>query len=304
MDEPKYIQLQGSTDVGCIRSGNEDCYVIQVMSQEQEALNPTRVFEIREEGDLFAAVSDGMGGAAAGEVASQTALDTLNHYLLERHHDLEKANPAQTVQIFERGLQLANKAILEKAQQTQNRRGMGATITALYLKKDIMFIFQIGDSRAYVLRDGKLVRVTRDQSFVGHLVEMGTITEDQAMRHPQRNVILQALGTQENLKIDVSYLPLCKGDLVLLCSDGLYSEINPDQLKRRVRDLASGDFGNLAEGLIEDAKKAGGRDNITVIGIKVKDGMPPSEPGETPRYLPFPQMEKDNPLENAQSIFQ
>lgn len=304
MDEPKYIQLQGLTDVGCIRNGNEDCFVIQAMSQEREPLNPTRVFEIHQEDDLFAAVSDGMGGAAAGEVASQTALETLNRYLLEHHGDLEEADSSRTVQIFERGLREANRAILEKANKTQKQRGMGATITALYLKKDIMYLFQIGDSRAYVLRNGKLVRVTRDQSFVGHLVEMGTITEAQAMRHPQRNVILQALGTQENLKIDVSYLPLCKDDLVLLCSDGLYSEFNPDQLTRRVRDLARGDFAHLAGELIEDAKKAGGRDNITVIGIIIKTGLPPSEPGEIPRYLPFPRLEKDNPLENAQSIFQ
>ena len=304
MNNSKHIQLHGLTDVGCTRTENEDCFMIQLVGDPRGSLNPTQVFDVQEDRDVFMAVSDGMGGAAAGEVASRTALTTLGEVLADREQLLRNASPEEIVKILEKGLQEANGAIIRKAQEIQSRRGMGATVTALYLKGDVMYLFQIGDSRAYVLRDGRLNRITRDQSFVGHLVEMGTITESQAMRHPQRNVILQALGTQEELKVDVSFLPLCKGDLVIVCSDGLYTEFPPETLTRKVQDLADKDFTVILQTLVQEAKQAGGKDNITVIGLAVKDGMPRREPGEEPRYRPFPFLDQDDPLRKAQSIFQ
>ena len=296
MSQDTHIQIYGATDVGCVRSGNEDCFLI--VEQEGEAgLNPDHDFEVLGGKDIFIAVSDGMGGAAAGEVASETALETLSRYVRQHALDLADADPKTIVATLEEGVHTANRAIFQKAQELANRKGMGATITAAYLQKGVLYIFQIGDSRAYVLRDGKLSRITRDQSFVGHLVEMGTITEEQAMRHPQRNVILQALGTQEKLKIDVSFLPLCKGDLVLLCSDGLYGEFFPGKLEEIVQERADGGLIEIVDALLEDAKSAGGRDNITVIGLRILDGFPERECGEAPRYRAFVDLEKDNPLE-------
>ena len=303
MKGPKHIQLQGFTDIGCVRHGNEDCFIIQEIGQNKSELNPSKLLDVTGEQDLFAAVSDGMGGAAAGEVASQTALGYMVQYLSEQAGKLEKASAEEIVQLLEQGVHQANREIFRKAQEFKTQKGMGATITALYLKGDTVFFFQIGDSRAYVLRENKLIRLTRDQSFVGHLVEMGTITEEQAMRHPQRNVILQALGTQEKLKVDISYLPLCKGDLILLCSDGLYGEFLPEQLERRVQNFAAQELDKCIEMLIEEAKTAGGKDNITVIGIKLNEGIPEREPGEEPRYRAFADLDNDNPLDKSQSVF-
>lgn len=300
----KFIQIQGLTDVGCVRTGNEDSFIVQPMGKDQESLNPSNLFEVSGEDDLFLAVSDGMGGAAAGEVASQTGISVLSEFLTNKYPELKGAEPSQAVAILTGGVHKANRSILEKAREIRSRRGMGATMTAVYVKENVMYLLQVGDSRAYVLRDGKLVRITKDQSFVGHLVEMGTITEVQAMNHPQRSVILQALGTQEKVKPDISYLPLCKGDLVLVCSDGLYSEFLPEKLEEHILALSQDDLTFDVKHLIDLAKEAGGKDNITVIGMKVHQSAPIREPGEDPVYLPFPQLDKDNPLEDSQSIFQ
>ena len=301
----KNIQILGMTDVGHVRTGNEDCFIIQPMERKPGDLNPTDLFELGEGQDLFAAVSDGMGGAVAGELASKTGLAAMSEFLHEKSGALLKAKPEATVNLLERGLHVANERILQKVQETKSLKGMGATMTAAYLKKDILYLLQIGDSRAYVLRGEKLTRVTRDQSFVGHLVEMGTITEEQAMKHPRRNVILQALGTQQELKVDVSFLPLCRDDLVLICSDGLYSEFLPDQLTEKIRSVST--HADLSQGLadlVKEAKDAGGKDNITVIAIKINRGAPLREPGEEPKYRPFPFLGMDNPLEKTQSLFQ
>ena len=301
----KTIQLLGMTDVGCVRTGNEDCYIIQPMAGELGELNPPDLLELVKGQDFFAAVSDGMGGAVAGELASRTGLIGMSEFLHEKSGALVKAEPEATVNLLERGLHVANERILQKVQETQSLKGMGATMTAVYLKQDILYLLQVGDSRAYVLREKKFVRVTRDQSFVGHLVEMGTISEAQAMKHPRRNVILQAMGTQQELKVDVSFLPLCRDDLVLICSDGLYSEFLPDELAEQVRAVAAAD--DLKQGLtdlVQRAKDAGGKDNITVIAIKVNQAAPDREPGEEPKYRPFPYQGMDNPLEKTQSLFQ
>jgi len=295
-------QFHGATDVGCVRSGNEDCFMIMETGKPPSDLNPSSVFQVSGGIEMFAAVSDGMGGAAAGEVASSTALITLADFVAANAQDLEKASPRETVKIMEKGVHEANQAIFAKSQEIANRRGMGATITACYLKADVLYMFQIGDSRAYVLRENRLIRVTRDQSFVGHLVEMGTITEEQAMRHPQRNVILQALGTQEKLKVDVSYLPLCKGDLVIVCSDGLYGEFLPDQLEKLVIGHMDDELEDIVAVLLEEAKRAGGKDNITVIGLRVSDDLPEREPGEEARYRPFYDLDRDNPLDRPNLI--
>ncbi len=298
------VQVQGLTDVGCVRSGNEDCFLIQPLNTGKKELNLTNLYELEPSQDLLIAVSDGMGGAAAGELASRTGLDTLATFIAERAADLERAEPGEAVEIVEKGVHLANHAVIRKAMEAKARKGMGATVTAAYLKQNIVYFFQVGDSRAYVMRGDKLVRLTRDQSFVGHLVEMGTITEDQAMKHPQRNVILQALGTQEQLKVDVSYLPLCKDDYLLICSDGLYGEIMPEKLRAAVRQAREAELGSGLQSLINLAKDGGGKDNITVVVVKVNGNAPEREPGEDAAYTAFPFLANDNPLSRAQSLFQ
>jgi len=178
------------------------------------------------------------------------------------------------------------------------QRGMGATLTAMMLYGDVGYFFQVGDSRAFVLRDQVFCPVTRDQSFVGQLVEMGTITPSQAARHPQRNVILQALGTQESLRVDVSFLPLCQGDMILLSSDGLHSEIDEsliNEITLNGRNQAKS-IKEIVLDLLEAAKKSGGQDNITIVGVELGEGFPERQPGEDPALLTYPFLNLDNPL--------
>lgn len=290
------VQIGGRTDVGCVRSSNEDCFIIQALNGERSELNTGSFLHDAEEGDLMLAVSDGMGGAAAGEVASSTALTCLRDHMLAHVERMGSASIEELVELVEQGVQQANQQIFEAAQANKSQKGMGATITALFLRKDTAYLFQIGDSRAYLLRTGNLVRITRDQSFVGHLVEMGTITEEQAARHPQRNVILQALGSNEKLKVDISFIPLCAGDFLLLCTDGLYSEIPARELEKSVT-TSVGKEGQeaLLLGLVEQAKAAGGHDNITVIGLQCNEAFPKAEAGERPRFMAFPFLKEDNP---------
>jgi len=304
MNATNYLEIFGMTDKGCVRPANEDCFLVQVMDAPQPRMNASSIIEVRNRADFMLAVADGMGGAAAGEVASATALSAISDYLLLHRDALNKVDGEERVRLLEKGVHVANQAIFDKAKEMGIQKPMGATITAAYVTKDVAYIFQIGDSRAYIMRAGNLYRITRDQSFVGHLVEMGTITEAQAHRHPQRNVILQALGTQENLKVDISYITLCKGDLLFLCSDGLYSEIEPENLLEVTESLCDNGIKGIISGLIDRAKESGGRDNITVLGLIVHEGMPMREPGEDPAYQPFPFLSKENPLEKSDSLFQ
>lgn len=295
-DKPT-VEILGITDVGCVRSTNEDCFIIQPLTQEKSDLNSGSFAHLTEQGDLFLAVSDGMGGAAAGEVASSTALTSMRDHVMSQLETIGKANIDGLVELVEQGIQKANQEIYLAAQSNKNQKGMGATITALFLRKDTAYLFQIGDSRAYLMRNGNLVRITRDQSFVGHLVEMGTITEEQAARHPQRNVILQALGSNEKLKVDISFIPLCANDFLLLCTDGLYSEIQASELERMVTNgVGKLEMNTLLQNLVDRAKDAGGHDNITVIGLNCNDQFPQAEPGERPRFMAFPFLNEDNPF--------
>lgn len=303
MSDHQDILIYGVTDVGCSRSGNEDCFLIQTPQGEKPELNNAGPFGLSADSEFLIAVSDGMGGAAAGDIASQTALSALRDYVAEHASELLASEPEPLVDLMEKGIIAANEAVMAKAREMNIRKSMGATITAGYLKGDVLYLFQVGDSRAYVGRGGVFKRVTRDQSFVGHLVEMGTITEAQARRHPQRNVILQALGTQKELKVDISYVPLCKNDLVLLCSDGLYGELEPDDLTRRISGAEEGAIEKLLNVLVEDAKEAGGSDNITIVGFEIADHFPKRGAGEDPRYMAVPFLDRDNPFSRSKSIF-
>lgn len=303
MNSKKCVRLFGLTDVGCVRNGNEDCFLIQPMGSEVSCLNQTGPYLVEGEQDILVAVSDGMGGAAAGEVASQTALTTLGAYLSERRGVLQAALPKETSALLEDGILAANQAVFQKAQECKAHKGMGATLTVLFIQKDIAYLCQVGDSRAYVLRNRRLYQITRDQSFVGHLVEMGSLTPEQAHTHPQRNVILQALGTQEVLNVDLSYLPLCHGDVLFLCSDGLYGEFYPKDLTKNVMSQIDVGLEKSVPFLVDQAKRAGGKDNITLVALRLIRGFPLREPGEHPKYLPFPMLCQEDPFRKQQSLF-
>jgi PPM family protein phosphatase len=205
-------------------------------------------------------VADGMGGAQAGEVASRIAIETFEQGLPETGTPEERL--ADRVRD-------ANHRIYDVSRVEQGREGMGTTLTAAYLGDSEVALAHVGDSRAYLFRDGELTRLTQDHSLVDELVRQGKLTEEQAAEHPQRSIITRALGPEPEVEVDTWTYPVRAGDVVLLCSDGLTSMISEGRVKEIL--AATPDLDAAATRLIDEANEAGGRDNITVVLFRVEE---------------------------------
>ena len=205
-------------------------------------------------------VADGMGGAQAGEVASRIAVETFQEGLTSEGSPEER--------LAER-VRAANRQIHERSREETGREGMGTTLTAAYLDDAQLAIAHVGDSRAYLFRDGQLKRLTQDHSLVDELVRRGKLTEEQAAEHPQRSIITRALGPEPDVEVDTFTYPVRAGDVLLLGSDGLTSMISEDLVTEVLRSTA--DLQDAARGLIGQANEAGGRDNITVVLFRLED---------------------------------
>src|SRR5579859_5049492 len=233
-------------------------------------------------------VADGMGGARAGEVASQIAIESFQQGMPDSGN--AEAQLSELVKA-------ANRAIYDRAHAEPDLRGMGTTLTAAYLDDAQFAIAHVGDSRAYLFRDGELRRLTQDHSLVGELVARGKLTEEQAAEHPQRSIITRALGIERDVDVDTWTHPARAGDVLLLCSDGLTSMISEE----RIAEILSSARGLERAGsrLIEEANRAGGRDNITVVLSRLEDvGSPAEEPaGDHPTMVgqPAPQERQASP---------
>jgi serine/threonine protein phosphatase PrpC len=219
-------------------------------------------------------VADGMGGAQAGEVASALAVEEFQRPLAD------EGTPEQ--RLTDR-VQSANRRIYETAQSAHEQAGMGTTLTAAYLDDANLAVAHVGDSRAYIFRDGSLTRLTQDHSLVEELVRRGKLTEEQAAEHPQRSIITRALGIENDVEVDTWTFPVRAGDVVLMCSDGLTSMIGEDQIAAVLS--SEPDLDRAGERLIAEANSAGGRDNITVVLFRLEetDPLPPGDvAGEQP----------------------
>jgi serine/threonine protein phosphatase PrpC len=205
-------------------------------------------------------VADGMGGAQAGEVAARIAIEAFEHGLPGGGSPEERlANLVRE----------ANHQIFERSRADRGRAGMGTTLTAAYVDDAHVAIAHVGDSRAYLFRDGTLQRLTQDHSLVGELVRRGKLSEEQAAEHPRRSIITRALGLEPDVEVDTWTYPARAGDVILLCSDGLTSMISEE----RVRDIleSNPNLDAVADTLINEANEAGGRDNITVILSRLEE---------------------------------
>ncbi len=224
------------TDTGRVRDGNEDVKLVDPRM------------------GLYA-VADGMGGHQAGEVASATAIEAL------------RAAVSNGAPIRE-AITKANEAVVERAAGDEGLRGMGTTMTAATLAAGgTLLIGHVGDSRAYLVRDGELSQVTKDHSLVGEMVQGGELTPEQAEVHPQRSVITRALGIERGVEVDIYPLELDEGDRVLLCSDGLTDMLRTDEIAAILQ--RESDPQKAANTLVDAANKAGGEDNITVVILDV-----------------------------------
>jgi serine/threonine protein phosphatase PrpC len=226
------------SDLGRHRRGNEDSYYVR--------------------SPLFV-VADGMGGAQAGEVASEMAVAPFER-------GLPDGAPAEAlVELIEE----ANRAIHERSRSDADYAGMGTTVTAAYAGEDEVTIGHVGDSRAYVLRDGELIRLTRDHSLVDELIRQGRLTAEEAEAHPQRSVITRALGPEPRVEVDVDVFPARAGDVFLLCSDGLTGMVAEPRVQELLEESPS--LERAGRALIAAANDAGGRDNITVVLFRLDD---------------------------------
>jgi PPM family protein phosphatase len=215
-------------------------------------------------------VADGMGGAQAGEVASKTAAETFDA-------ELPQGPPEQ---VLRQMIEAANRRVHEHALSDPSLAGMGTTVTAVILDPEAeeVAIGHVGDSRAYRLRGGKLERLTRDHSLVEELRRKGQLTEAQAEDHPQRSIITRALGPEPEVEVDLQTAPAQAGDVFLICSDGLTTMLDDERLARLLSRATT--MQAAARALVDEANRAGGRDNITVIAFRVGDADAPSSAPE------------------------
>ena len=279
------FRVFGMTDVGLVRDHNEDNFMIADLSLESGPLPSEQVIPgtVSSRGIAFA-VCDGMGGAAAGEVASHMAVDALFETL---RGDAATADRDGFAQRLVDSVEEAGARIYLAAKKDRTRRGMGTTATVAGLVDKVLFLGQVGDSRCYVLRNGRLTRVTKDQSLVNQLIEAGQLTEDEAEAFEHSNIILQALGTTEQVVVDLTFVELRRGDRILLCSDGLSGLVNDDAIREEMACV--GPLPQLVERLIDLANAAGGHDNVTCIVADFDgDALDPPESGDIPFYQQYP----------------
>lgn len=281
------VHVYAITDVGRTREHNEDAFMVADLDTAQPIAFPTEQIKTPgEHGTLFM-VADGMGGAAAGEIASSMAVDVILSELRRRW----TSGPGNDPQVFAITLhdatEVANDRIHEYASEHPENRGMGTTATVAGILGDTLYIAQVGDSRAYLVRDGAARQLTKDQSLMQRLIEAGEITAEEAEVSERRNIILQALGPEAAIKVDITHQKLRRGDVLVLCSDGLSGVVRDTEISR-VANESNDDLVMLATQLIDLANASGGPDNITVVAARFEgEGLEPPSDGDEVGHQTF-----------------
>ena len=275
------IDYAAITHPGKVRKNNEDAYVVSALDGEEPPINGTLKVRRAKANGILAAVADGMGGAAAGEIASREGLAAVAVYLFGHWGVLpqEALSEDLLVHVLKNSVEEASHAVLRYSDADKAARGMGSTLTASLIWRNHAYLAQIGDSRAYLFRQRKLVQLTTDQTLVNEMITSGTLTQEQARVHPQRNMITQALGCPQPLVVALGKVELRRGDRMLLCSDGLSGEIPDDRISAILQEGYSPR--RTLELLLEAAMERGARDNITALLLVLDDpALPLPAPGE------------------------
>ena len=269
-----HVTLFGMSDMGRVRKNNEDNFVVCNLTTGEVGVSPTLCgHDVGPLGSLFM-VADGMGGEASGEVASQLAAVTVPKRLYDNLKSLGTVSEPNFVILLREAIEYANQIIFQKALANSAYRGMGTTTTASALFGQHLFIGQVGDSRCYLIRNKKITQLTRDQTFLNYLKEIGAEMPADPEKDARKSILTQAVGSSETLDVKVTYLRVNQGDRILLCSDGLYNMVpEADLLENAGRGDALPDN---CKALIEKANANGGTDNITVILADFSGpGLPP-----------------------------
>ena len=235
------------TDVGMTRSMNQDSLLVS--DNNRNGLN------------LYI-LADGMGGYKGGEIASKVAITAVSKYIIEKFDEIPK-DKQSILNLVEDSIEFANSAIYEESEQDEELQDMGTTLEVVLIYKNKVYIGHIGDSRIYRVRKNKMKKITTDHSYVEKLIQDGDITREEAYNHPKKNLLIKALGTDEEACPDMIYTVLNKNDVIVICSDGLTNMLREEEILEVVKEPNE----NCADVLVEEVNLAGGLDNITVIVI-------------------------------------
>lgn len=276
------VEIHATSHVGRVRKGNEDNYLLLHITNSRswtsdqndgEFVIETQRFEVDDNGVVLA-VSDGMGGAMAGEVASKMAVESVCEKLLESDIDATLTPEAYEYDLISKlynATIFANHLVHQQGRSDPQFQGMGATFTGMGISSRGIDLIQVGDSRAYLVRNGKIYQVTKDQSLVQQLIDAQQISPEEAETHTLKNVILQALGAQNEIyPVSARLLP-CKGDVLMLCSDGLSNKVSAASIQQIIVENYDSLEMACAE-LVTEANANGGEDNITVVLTKLING--------------------------------
>jgi protein phosphatase len=238
------LKIIGNSDIGKVRKENQDAFWIHRFDDQS----------------CIAVVCDGMGGARGGQQASSFAIETVRAYFED------KSSSEKIKKSFDKVVSDCNKLVFEQSNQNEALYGMGTTMVMVYIKDKTAYFSNIGDSRAYHIKNGSICQITKDHSAVQELVDSGHITERQAKIHPNKNVITRAIGIEENIEYDYFESAVSPGDIILLCTDGLTNNVDENEIQF---EASGGDFEDLSTRLIELANHRGGTDNITVAAVQI-----------------------------------
>src|SRR5215831_15782279 len=300
------VEVHAKTDVGRVRRGNEDNFLLLDLtvgrawsgSDGAESPDDMREFTLGNNG-LVLVVSDGMGGALAGDVASRMAIEAVRDVLLGTTNENNGCEPESSlVDCLRHATLEANRNIHYKSLEDSRCSGMGATLTGAAIKDDKLDLVQVGDSRAYVMRGQQIRLATKDQSLVQQLVDVGQISEAEAETHMFRNVILQALGAQNELTPATARIQIRRGDTLLLCSDGLSGKLRNDEIRQIVSESGN-DLAAACAALVAGANDRGGEDNITVVLARFS-GDELRDPNNDRITIELPPLEEDKTLDETE----
>ena len=237
------------TDKGVRRANNEDAFFV---------MKKDNVF----------IVADGVGGSKSGEIASRTAVNEFASYV-EKNQLTELDTENEIRKFLDEAVKAANARVLDMSLNYIENKGMATTIVAAYIVKDLIYMVNVGDSRGYVYRNGSLNQITEDHTYVNQLLRAGHITKEEARHHDKSNMITRAVGAEKNIEVDIFVEKIQPGDIVLICTDGLYGEVEEEKIMKLIDETSS--MSDLSAELVDAANLSGGGDNITVVCIEITE---------------------------------
>lgn len=290
---PVRIKVFGKTDVGRNREHNEDSFLVADLTNGVASLQPeVRDHALGPRGTLMM-VADGMGGAAAGEVASDMATKLVYEHMMKEWGNDQERTPQKFAYRLKEAVEKTNLAIHTFAKEHPEHRGMGTTTTAVGVLDDTVYVVQVGDSRAYLIRNGMAIQITKDQSLMQRLIDAGELTEEEAEKSERRNIILQALGPDSRVKVDLTFQGIRRGDHIVICSDGLSGQVKKNEIAGAV--ASTDDLVAVCGQLIELANSRGGPDNITVIVAQLYgDGLPDAANEDAVGHQVYPLLDTES----------